>query len=373
MPSRIFGLDLMRAIAILLVVYWHSLDLIAELAPWFRAPLFLDGVDLFFVLSGYLIGGILLDADRRGGHSWLQRLLRFWIRRCFRTLPSYYLFLVVNILVLALGLGKGLLNHNALAYFAFLQNVWKPLDLFYWESWSLVVEVWFYFLFPIALYLCLGLLRLGSNWSYGGTILAFLLVPLICRYHFLPVTDSVFIGEVIVRKLVVTRIDTIVVGVLAAVLHDRFPGTWRRLSWPAFALGMLVIVVAPTFYGNSTLEYSVTWFYTLNAFGMALLLPVLSGWRDAPRWGAAVTFFSGISYSLYLVHLPLRYILEPWYQPVAPLAGWMQTVLYWSACAGIAWLVTRYYERPFMAWGAQLSARFFAQPVKSDQADHDRS
>jgi peptidoglycan/LPS O-acetylase OafA/YrhL len=45
------------------------------------------------------------------------------------------------------GLSTGILNVNVLAYFVFLQNFWVPLDLFFWESWSLAVEEWFYLLF----------------------------------------------------------------------------------------------------------------------------------------------------------------------------------------------------------------------------------
>ena len=89
--GRIFGLDVMRATAILLVVFWHSYDLITELAPGFEAPFFLDGVDLFFVLSGYLIGGILLAHLRKEDVPWGVRLKDFWLRRFFRT-PAEFFF-----------------------------------------------------------------------------------------------------------------------------------------------------------------------------------------------------------------------------------------------------------------------------------------
>jgi peptidoglycan/LPS O-acetylase OafA/YrhL len=65
-----------------------------------------------------------------------------------RTLPNNHLFLLLNIALVALGLAPGLLNANTAAYFVFLQNLWKQLGLFFWESWSLAVEEWFYLLFP---------------------------------------------------------------------------------------------------------------------------------------------------------------------------------------------------------------------------------
>ena len=93
--QRIFGLDLLRAIAIGLVLLCHITPFfVFPLAPgWFAevSALASLGVDLFFVLSGFLIGGILLrDLDR--GASF-RSLVAFWSRRWWRTLPNYYLFL----------------------------------------------------------------------------------------------------------------------------------------------------------------------------------------------------------------------------------------------------------------------------------------
>jgi peptidoglycan/LPS O-acetylase OafA/YrhL len=85
--KRVFGLDLLRAAAILFVVIDHGNLLLPDL-PRKIADLFVfDGVAIFFVLSGYLIGGILLDKLESGFNQ--HSLLDFWIRRWFRTLPNY--------------------------------------------------------------------------------------------------------------------------------------------------------------------------------------------------------------------------------------------------------------------------------------------
>ncbi len=346
--DRIFGLDVMRATAILLVVFWHSYDAITYLAPGFHAPVFLDGVDLFFVLSGYLIGGILLGVLRKPGLSWWERATGFWQRRFFRTLPNYYLFLFINIILLALGIGKGLLNHNALAYFAFLQNVWKPLDLFFWESWSLVVELWFYVLFPLVLFFFLAGLKLSRRWSFALAVLLFILLPVIVRYLMAPSISTIFQQELTVRKLVITRIDTIVYGVATALAQVAFPGAWRRLRWPLFGLGIAGIFLAPSYYGTEHLAYSVTCYYSLNALSMALLLPAMAAWRTAPRGGSVITLISMTSYALFLVHLPVRSLLEPYYDPTNRFAGWLQLIGYWALCFMLSWTVYRYYEKPMM-------------------------
>lgn len=346
--ERIFGLDVLRAAAILLVVFWHSYDAITYLAPGFSIPFFLDGVDLFFVLSGYLIGGILLGVLRKPGLSWWQRLNGFWQRRFFRTLPNYYLFLLVNIALLAMGIGKGLLNHNALAYFAFLQNVWKPLDLFFWESWSLVVEVWFYVLFPLALFLLMGVARLSLRRSFALAVVLCMLLPVLVRHAMAADISTIFQQELTVRKLVITRIDTIVYGVAAALAQFSFPGPWHRLRWPLFALGIAGMVLAPSFYGPEHLRYSINWYYSLNALSMALLLPLMAVWRTVPVGGVVITWLSMTSYALFLVHLPVRSLLEPYYDPARPIGGWAQIAFYWILCFVLSWLVYRWYEKPMM-------------------------
>src|SRR5436190_15587708 len=94
--KRVYGLDILRAVAILLVVLIHGTALIGEspigMFTYLKIP---DGVNLFFVLSGYLIGTILSKHITTEKFT-LKPLLNFWQRRWFRTLPNYYLFLLIN-------------------------------------------------------------------------------------------------------------------------------------------------------------------------------------------------------------------------------------------------------------------------------------
>ncbi len=95
--ARVFGLDLMRAAAVTLVLVAHASYLIEPVValPRTSEVLAVLGVELFFVLSGFLVGGIIIDTVRRDGR-WLAN---FWLRPWPRTVPNYFLFLPPNGLV----------------------------------------------------------------------------------------------------------------------------------------------------------------------------------------------------------------------------------------------------------------------------------
>ncbi|HRD52194.1 MAG TPA: acyltransferase family protein, partial [Flavobacteriales bacterium] len=223
MHTRVFGLDLMRATAIVLVVFWHSADVLRTAVPGIALPPHVDGVDLFFVLSGFLIGGILLRSAAMENVPWHRRLLDFWQRRWLRTLPNYYLFLLINILLVLAGMNGGVINHNTWAYALFLQNVWKPLDLFFWESWSLVVEEWFYLLFPLLLFGALVITGAAAKRIFLILALLFILAPMLMRFILAPEIPSLWHMEQGLRKLVITRLDAIGWGILAAWLQSFYP------------------------------------------------------------------------------------------------------------------------------------------------------
>ena len=107
---RIFGLDLIRCFAIIIVVRNHSSTLLAYVFPNLPHLLLPDGVDLFFVLSGFLIGSILMQTleDRKTIN--ISIISSFLKRRWLRTLPNYFLFLLINVILIHYGLIKGELN-----------------------------------------------------------------------------------------------------------------------------------------------------------------------------------------------------------------------------------------------------------------------
>ena len=146
---RLFGLDLVRAIAILLVLQVHigfyGLRFYGLTLPPLMGLLGDLGVELFFVLSGFLIGALLLEISERS--PTLQGWLRFMLRRWMRTVPLYVLW-TLSLLILY--------SHRPfplLAYLTFTQNfAWPmPQNSPFPVSWSLTVEEWFYLLFSATL------------------------------------------------------------------------------------------------------------------------------------------------------------------------------------------------------------------------------
>jgi len=178
---RLFGLDFLRALAIGAVVVSHGLAFLMPHLPWwcgFIGHSGFYGVELFFALSGFLIGNLLI----RAGSALAQpdQLVTFYIRRWFRTLPLFWLFIGFQIL-LELGLRQRHLSYSEIVQHAFFLRNFDALKItFFPESWSLAVEEWFYLLFPALLWL--GLRSVSRfNVAFLTVVAAFFLFSTVAR------------------------------------------------------------------------------------------------------------------------------------------------------------------------------------------------
>ncbi|HQZ42194.1 MAG TPA: acyltransferase [Flavobacteriales bacterium] len=346
--QRIFGLDVMRALAIIQVAYSHSLELLGAYWPPDLSISYVDGVDLFFVLSGFLVGGILLRSLEENELPWYKALLNFWQRRWLRTLPNYYLFLFVNIGLAYAGVSRGVLHTNTWAYFLFLQNFHVQLGLMFWESWSLAVEEWFYLLFPIAVLGALRLIKLPIRYAFLLATMVMIILPTVIRFSYIDGIESLFQQDLIIRKLVVNRLDMIGFGVLAAWFHHYYREAWSKLKWFAFIVGVLGYWLATIPWSMTNVGYLSTWYFTFISIALAMTLPVLSSWYSTAKFTKPVEFLSTISYALYLVHLPLRYF----FLDAAEGLSKSETVLlyagFWATSIFAAAAIYRWYELPFM-------------------------
>ena len=170
MDHRYQSMDFLRAVAILLVILAHTV--LSYGAPAYLAPLQYGGtgVDLFFVLSGWLLGCQLF---KEAQNTSTINVKRFWVRRWMRTLPAYYVVLLFSV-------AQRLLTKENVefpfSYFIFTQNYFYPLE-FFSISWSLCVEEQFYLVVAPLILLLMRTPKLVSSL----TLITLLLLPLLFR------------------------------------------------------------------------------------------------------------------------------------------------------------------------------------------------
>jgi peptidoglycan/LPS O-acetylase OafA/YrhL len=366
--TRIPELDGLRGLAILLVIICHYIA-DAEHAPlgyWpdhFLSSLSVgwSGVDLFFVLSGFLIGGILLDAQNS------PRYFRtFYMRRVHRILPIYYVWIILYSVIVAVGLywvpGKLPVTGRDLTvtpvYFLFLQNMIYGPSPFEWKwlvvTWSLAVEEQFY-LFAPPLIRFLSVRRLAYFLAAvicAAPILRFLAFRYLRDLYYLP------------QYAMPCRADALAFGVLAAaawrwqafrIYLENNPGLLQRgVAYMLIVLAALMWWLArPARLVTYTIGYS-----SLAVFYTCALLLVISQ-PEGPvarairaKW---LRHLGGISYCVYLIHLTFNQwahrILLHSGPRIYDLRGASVTLL-----AGVlTWLVAalswKYFEKPLIRRG----------------------
>jgi peptidoglycan/LPS O-acetylase OafA/YrhL len=310
------ALDGLRGIAILLVLLFHF-TLYGGLAPsvlidrvfYEVAIVGWVGVDLFFVLSGFLITGILYDAKRKASY-----LRNFYIRRILRIFPLYYGSLVLFCLILPrlfpMHPGLQSLRQHAVWYWTYLTNVMVARDG--WSSfgaiehfWSLAVEEQFYLAWPLVV-LILGRRKL-------------LVVCLACIVGSLAVRVGLQLADYRAAAYVLTpaRLDTLAVGAWLA-LAVRGPNGldhFARWAWPAAGASAAALLGIIVWRGGLPLDDLVvsTIGYTLLAvlFGAVLVL-ALTSFADTARGklftSSGLVFFGRYSYALYVFHHPVLFL-----------------------------------------------------------------
>lgn len=343
-------LDICRALAILLVLLSHGrgfLDLGGEWSAYLRFGGFM-GVELFFALSGFLIGGILIRLAAAGGEHWLRG---FYMRRWFRTLPNYYLFLGINVLLVFLAVRPGDLS-DIPKYLFFVQSLYFPHPVFFSEAWSLAVEEVFYLFFPLLFILLGRIFRISHHHAILLSAALVLAVSLLLRVW---VASDVVSWDEEVRKVTLMRFDAIMTGVLLAWLHyRRHPWlAWWGMPWLAAALfvaSAVYFAVTPDAVQNESF-FAKTYYFTIVAVGCAAV--VISGieWRPPRVLCGIGGFVARISYAAYLVNIPVAMLLvfatrDAGVFHLPPLAMW---TMFMALTILISYAVYRWYERFFYA------------------------
>ena len=304
--TRISELDGLRGIAILLVLAFHFTPHTGPLHSMVHVfQLGWTGVDLFFVLSGYLITGILVDTV---GHRSYYR--NFIVRRCLRIFPAYYLSLVIYCILtyypLAPRWGE-FLREGGWWYVTYLGNIRVTLDAA-WPAlslltplWSLQVEEQFYLSFPLLVWAL-------KRKTLAKVLAASVVVAFALRFALSLALPKNVAGEYV---LMPCRMDALAMGGLIAIAQRERP-EWLKGRW----IGWLTLAAAATFVAVIVF-YSNTdpWPFGMHTLGYTALdlmfagiLVMLMHWRQPfLLWVCRTRFLvwvGTISYGLYLLHMP---------------------------------------------------------------------
>lgn len=307
-------LDLCRAMAIVMVLLSHGRGYLIPIWEPFNGFKFggFIGVELFFTLSGFLIGRIiiakLVSSDEH--FSWIPS---FWFRRWARTYPIYIIFLLLNLALLS-GIRVAEIG-NIIPYLVFTQSLTSPHPFFFGEAWSLAIEEIFYFITPI-LYALLNCLLKDKKKSITICLLLMITLPALYRYYL--ATQSNFSFNEI-RTISLSRLDSIVYGFIYAWLFY-YANKLKKLTiltakiLSLFLPALIYISHLPDEYINMHTHFKIALFSftslvcaSVIVCGIKLKLP--------PLLLIPVQLVARGSYISYLVNLPILYVMHKYIPP----------------------------------------------------------
>jgi peptidoglycan/LPS O-acetylase OafA/YrhL len=282
-------IDLLRAAAILMVIGFHLIQMspvpLPRLMHLARAGAY--GVDVFFVLSGWLIGGLYWKEQLRFGNV---GLLRFWMRRWLRTIPPYLVALALSWIAVSIERREAF----DWGYLIFIQNYYNRIP-FFLVSWSLCIEEHFYLFLPLLL-----VFFAKTRWSICIFFVVMILTSMLARYYAsLNGLSSDFGYEITATHF---RLEGLILGFWLAYAANYFPRMWSklRLFSPFLAVAAILPLVPLAF-------VSELWMYRVGLSVLAMsfcgiLASFVTCKRELVPFAKIVRTIALTSYSVYLTH-----------------------------------------------------------------------
>lgn len=372
-------LDLLRGLAILLVLGMHNP------IPWQKAGVFKPiawtihcfgwtGVDLFFVLSGFLVGGLLFKELRTRGSLDVRRFL---IRRGFKIWPAYYLFLLF-VFVVDIVINHGRTSENGGNFLPNLLHVQNYFGGVRGHTWTLAVEEHFYLALPLLLAFLISRRK--------GQINTLPAVPILAAFVMIACTSLRLLNSIhpYTREThnypTHLRVDSLFFGVLLSYFYHFHPQKLKAFASHRIPLLLLaLLLLSPMFFLEHENKFVWTFGYNFLYVGYGCLLlaiihtPLDAGWMGrllGSRLARLVAFIGYYSYSIYLWHMDLAVyrmsglLKHGMFVRLPQSASWLlATPLYACMAIVIGVLLGILIERPSLA----LRNRLF--PARADAID----
>jgi peptidoglycan/LPS O-acetylase OafA/YrhL len=357
-PGRDIALDVLRAAAVFLVLGRHLQDIPPGGPGWLLGPIALwrqagwCGVDLFFVLSGFLIAGLLFKEQRQHG---VISLRRFYVRRGLKIYPPFYAMIVATLVGVWIageagasspGAASPVTRSHLLAEVFFMQSYFRGM---WTHTWSLAVEEHFYILLPLLL-MTMGKQARRRSDPFRAVVPVFLITTVAALalriinagarpYHHL---THLFPTHL--------RIDSLMTGVALAYFHHyhRTAFIALLLPWRRWLIASGVAMFIPTLLMPLETLFIHTWGFSLCALGSAAILAgfVLAPMAPSPST-RALAYIGSHSYSIYLWHVPVMVVLEAVFKDHPSFLG--ESGIYLAASVVVGIVMARVIEVPVLA------------------------
>lgn len=305
--NRLRELDFLRGVAIILVLFRHQpLFSFTTRMGWI-------GVDLFFVLSGFLVSGLLFKEHKSYGSI---DGTRFLIRRGFKIYPIYYLFYLVYLIPFFLN-DQSIKLGKVVADLLFVQNYFSGWGYTYAASWSLAVEEHFYIGLVVVFYfLFKGEHLKGKVFNPNNSKTEKIIIWILVGVLILRVLSNYLLPQYEVKNFTMThlRIDSLLFGVLIAYAYhykrESFISHFIRLKNYLWIVVLLFLSFTPFINPVESIFVKTVGFTLVYlAFGILLcyfiLIPTVNRWLDKILSKFVVDLVAKIgfcSYSIYIIH-----------------------------------------------------------------------